>query len=293
MLTNMPCFLSGSLRTNSLWNWKGLQSQRREFHWTGKRERMETKDPLKRTESLVDKRVASVGYGDTINRNVTFEERERINQTGQQIPKALLPRKTKIQMRSNVNEELLIKRRELGLYKTEFDAYHPSTTPSVETAEVQRKMVSLDMNLPQIRTRNVETITLSDGTAVETASGNGSRKKSMAAVTITPGTGSITINDRPLSQYFIRIASRELVLEPLLLTHSLAKFNIEAKVWGGGLSGQAGAIQLAIARALQNWEPFNRPVLKQARMLRRDPRKVERKKYGQKKARKKFQWVKR
>jgi len=121
----------------------------------------------------------------------------------------------------------------------------------------------------------------------------GRRKCSVARVNLTPGTGTININKRPFETYFLRETDRILILEPLKLTNTLGKFDMEVSVAGGGLSGQAGAVQMGLARALVNFDAESKPVLKKATMLRRDARMKERKKPGQKGARRKFQWVKR
>jgi small subunit ribosomal protein S9 len=121
----------------------------------------------------------------------------------------------------------------------------------------------------------------------------GRRKCSVARVNLIPGTGTIVVNKVPFAKYFPRETDRIIILEPLNLTNSTDKFNVEAKITGGGSSGQAGAMRLGIARALKMVDDENKPALKKADCLRRDPRMKERKKPGQKGARKKFQWVKR
>lgn len=121
----------------------------------------------------------------------------------------------------------------------------------------------------------------------------GRRKSSIARVNMTPGKGEIRVNKRAFESYFIRETDRIQILEPLKLTNTLGKFDIEAKITGGGSTGQAGAFRLGLARALTRLDMANKPVLKKADLLRRDPRMKERKKPGQKGARKRFQWVKR
>ncbi len=121
----------------------------------------------------------------------------------------------------------------------------------------------------------------------------GRRKCSVARVNLTPGTGTIVVNKRPFENYFLRETDRILILEPLKLTNTLGKFDMDVSVAGGGLSGQAGAIQMGLARALVNFDTESKPTLKKATLLRRDARMKERKKPGQKGARRKFQWVKR
>ena len=121
----------------------------------------------------------------------------------------------------------------------------------------------------------------------------GRRKSSVARVNITPGNGAIKINKREFEDYFPRETDRILILEPLRLTNTLGKFDITVKVTGGGSTGQAGALRLGLSRALILCDSENKPTLKKANFLRRDPRMKERQKPGQKGARKKFQWVKR
>ena len=107
------------------------------------------------------------------------------------------------------------------------------------------------------------------------------------------GTGKITVNNRPFFEYFPVEYERGTILKPLRLTDTLGKLDIIIKTTGGGITGQAGAIQLGIARALVEFNDEYHDKLKPEGMLRRDPRMVERKKYGQKKARKRFQFSKR
>lgn len=121
----------------------------------------------------------------------------------------------------------------------------------------------------------------------------GRRKEAVARVRLIPGTGAIVINHRQHEQYFPRETLRMAVRQPLLLTQQLGKWDVRANVKGGGLTGQAGAIRLGIARALIRQDPSLRAALRGAGLLTRDPRMKERKKYGQKGARKRFQWTKR
>lgn len=125
------------------------------------------------------------------------------------------------------------------------------------------------------------------------SAGTGRRKESVARVRLVPGTGTITVNARPFDNYFPREALRMSVREPLLLTHLLGKMDVRVRVSGGGATGQAGAIRMGIARALVSLSDALRPTLRGAGLLTRDPRMKERKKYGQKGARKRFQWTKR
>ncbi len=121
----------------------------------------------------------------------------------------------------------------------------------------------------------------------------GRRKTSVAQVRLMSGTGKITVNNRPFFEYFPVEYERGTILKPLRLTDTLGKLDIIIKTTGGGVTGQAGAIQLGIARALVEFNDEYHDKLKPEGMLRRDPRMVERKKYGQKKARKRFQFSKR
>ena len=121
----------------------------------------------------------------------------------------------------------------------------------------------------------------------------GRRKSSVARVNLTPGSGEIRVNKRPFDEYFKRETDRLTILEPLKLTNTLGKCNVDVRVVGGGSTGQAGAFRLGLSRALSLCEPENRSVLKKSSLLSRDSRMKERKKPGQKGARKKFQWVKR
>lgn len=124
-------------------------------------------------------------------------------------------------------------------------------------------------------------------------SATGRRKESVARVWLTPGDGNVTVNGKPLLDYFKRETLKMIIEQPLVLTESLGKYDIVATVRGGGLSGQAGALRHGIARALSKADEDLRPRLKAAGFLTRDPRMVERKKYGRPKARKRFQFSKR
>ncbi len=123
--------------------------------------------------------------------------------------------------------------------------------------------------------------------------GTGRRKTSVARVYLRPGSGQVIINKQPLEQYFGREVLRKIALQPLELTETGEQFDIYVNVHGGGLSGQAGAMRHGISRALLAADEELRPPLKKAGMLTRDPRKVERKKYGQPGARKRYQFSKR
>ncbi len=123
--------------------------------------------------------------------------------------------------------------------------------------------------------------------------GTGRRKSSVARVYLRPGSGQVTVNKRSLEQYFGREVLRKIALQPLELTEMGEQFDIYINVHGGGLSGQAGAVRHGISRALLAADEELRPPLKKAGMLTRDSRKVERKKYGQPGARKRYQFSKR
>jgi len=123
--------------------------------------------------------------------------------------------------------------------------------------------------------------------------GTGKRKSAIARVFLFPGKGSIRINRQTLGEYFKTEPDRQTVRLPLLTTDSMEKFDVYVNVQGGGHSGQAGAIRLGISRALLQYNNELRARLKRAGFLTRDPRVKERKKYGQKGARKRFQFSKR
>ena len=121
----------------------------------------------------------------------------------------------------------------------------------------------------------------------------GRRKEAIARVRLVPGKGDMLVNRRPLDKYFIRETDRILIKQPFQVTNTMNKFDCFANIQGGGPSGQAGALRLGIARALTQAEPAFRPLLKKGDFFTRDSRMKERKKYGQKGARKRFQWTKR
>ncbi|WP_103327566.1 30S ribosomal protein S9 [Bacteroidetes bacterium endosymbiont of Geopemphigus sp.] len=121
----------------------------------------------------------------------------------------------------------------------------------------------------------------------------GRRKNSVARLYLAPGEGKITINQRDYNDYFPQELLKYKILQPFSLTESIDKFDLRVRVCGGGVNGQAEAIRLAISRALCNLDTNHRALLKPEGFLTRDPRKVERKKFGRKKARKRFQFSKR
>ncbi|HEX8068568.1 MAG TPA: 30S ribosomal protein S9 [Pyrinomonadaceae bacterium] len=123
--------------------------------------------------------------------------------------------------------------------------------------------------------------------------GTGRRKTSTARVYLRPGAGDIVVNRKPFDKYFPNETLRMIIRQPLQLTETAAKFDILVNVAGGGPAGQAGAVRHGITRALMEFNADLRPALKQAGLVTRDPRIKERKKYGQKGARKRFQFSKR
>jgi len=128
---------------------------------------------------------------------------------------------------------------------------------------------------------------------METIHKIGRRKTAVARLYLSEGKGKIMVNDKEYDKYFTTDTLRYKVLQPLTLTDNLTSFDIKVKVFGGGVTGQAEAIRLAISRALVEIDQENKSILKPEGLMTRDPRMVERKKFGQKKARKKFQFSKR
>ena len=121
----------------------------------------------------------------------------------------------------------------------------------------------------------------------------GRRKTAVARVYLAEGKGKITVNKKDMADYFTTATLQYKVNQPLALTNNDGNFDITVNVYGGGITGQAEAIRLGLSRAMCELDPENRLVLKPEGLLTRDPRMVERKKFGQKKARKKFQFSKR
>lgn len=128
---------------------------------------------------------------------------------------------------------------------------------------------------------------------METTHSIGRRKTAIARVYVFPGSGSITVNERDLATYFTTATLQYRVMQPFTITNTQGTFDVRINVYGGGINGQAEAVRLAIARALCEISPENRETLKPEGLLTRDPRMVERKKYGRKKARKRYQFSKR
>ena len=132
---------------------------------------------------------------------------------------------------------------------------------------------------------------MADVTSTTTATGK--RKSSIARVRLMPGTGQITVNGRNMDEYFPRPALQILVRKPMELTDSLQRYDVVANIHSGGVAGQAGALRHGIARAIEKVDAAQRLTLKRAGLLTRDARIKERKKYGQKGARARFQFSKR
>lgn len=127
----------------------------------------------------------------------------------------------------------------------------------------------------------------------ETYKATGRRKEASARVRLVSGEGKILINDHPLEKYFPLLRLQQEVTLPLVITDNLGRFNVFVNVCGGGISGQAGAVKMGIARALINLNENLKSTLRKEGLLTRDPREKERKKYGRKRARKRFQYSKR
>ncbi len=128
---------------------------------------------------------------------------------------------------------------------------------------------------------------------MEVINTSGRRKTAVARVYLKPGNGTITVNKRDYKQYFCTGILQYMVVQPFILTSNEGKYDVNVNLDGGGITGQAQAVRLAIAKALVEINAEYRPTLKEKGLMRRDPRMVERKKPGQKKARKRFQFSKR
>ena len=127
----------------------------------------------------------------------------------------------------------------------------------------------------------------------DTFLGTGRRKRSVARVKLALGSGQITVNKKPLDEYFTRESLKQIVRQPLEVTQSLSRFDVVVKAEGGGIAGQAGAVRHGLARALIEMDESLREVLRRNGLLTRDPREKDSKKYGRKRARKRFQFSKR
>ena len=137
---------------------------------------------------------------------------------------------------------------------------------------------------------SAQTVTDADGRPVQTV---GRRKEAIVRVRLLPGTGQFTLNGRTIEDYFPNKVHQQLIREPFVILEKAEQYDVVGLLHGGGTSGQAGALRLGIARALIEIDPDDRPALKKAGFLTRDPRVTERKKYGLKKARKAPQYSKR
>jgi small subunit ribosomal protein S9 len=128
---------------------------------------------------------------------------------------------------------------------------------------------------------------------VDQFGGTGRRKRAVARVRIVLGQGVITINQKPIDEYFARASLMQIVRQPLEVTHTAGRFDVNVMTIGGGIAGQAGAVRHGIARALLDMDESLREPLRKNGLLTRDPREKESKKYGRKRARKRFQFSKR
>ena len=129
--------------------------------------------------------------------------------------------------------------------------------------------------------------------STETYYATGKRKSAIARTWLKPGSGTIVINKRPMDEYFRRETAAMIVRQPFEITNTLGKFDVIVNVTGGGISGQAGAVKHGISKALLDIDPGLRPILKRAGFITRDARVKERKKYGQRGARARYQYSKR
>ena len=155
----------------------------------------------------------------------------------------------------------------------------PSTSTLPRSPRSSRLTASTDTRLPKV----VPSI----------IAATGKRKTAVARVKLRLGSGGIVVNGRTVEEYFPNASNLILIRKPLELTESLSRYDISAKIHGGGPSGQAGALRHGIARAIEKLDPTQRLTLKRAGLLTRDPRRKERKKYGQKGARARYQFSKR
>lgn len=161
----------------------------------------------------------------------------------------------------------------------EFDVAENDATVEQVDSEVEPETVAEALRVPVVMDRPVTTV--------------GRRKEAVVRIRLVPGTGKYTLNGRALAEYFPNKVHQQLINDPFVLTERTETFDVLARLHGGGTSGQAGALRLAISRALIEVQPDDRPALKRAGFLTRDPRATERKKYGLKKARKAPQYSKR
>ncbi|MCU1683445.1 MAG: rpsI [Amycolatopsis sp.] len=169
------------------------------------------------------------------------------------------------------------------------------TSTETETAEVSEVVEAAPAAevTEAVATSETPAVAKPSRAAGGTAQTVGRRKEAVVRVRVVPGTGEFKLNGKPLDVYFPNKVHQQLIREPLVTVEKPDSFDIFARLHGGGISGQAGALRLAIARALVEVDADDRPVLKKAGFLKRDARAVERKKYGLKKARKAPQYSKR
>lgn len=180
-----------------------------------------------------------------------------------------------------------------------------TTTPRKKTSSLTGIKTAVKEQAKEEKQAAVETVVEATATAGEPAPhvkkvdkfgrayATGKRKNAVARVWLKPGNGKIIVNGRSIEVYFARPVLRMIVNQPFAVADRTNQFDVEVNVVGGGLSGQAGAVKHGISKALTYFEPELRAPLKLAKFLRRDPRVVERKKYGRVKARKRFQFSKR
>ena len=157
--------------------------------------------------------------------------------------------------------------------------------------ETKAKLEEISSGTPSLSEKKEEKQAKKD--ALGRSYGTGRRKNSVARVWVKPGSGKIIVNQKEIGGYFARDTHRRLAMQPFTVTKTLGQFDVYCTVLGGGLSGQAGAIRHGVSRALDNYDPSLHTDLKRNGLLTRDPRVVERKKYGQHKARKSTQFSKR
>jgi small subunit ribosomal protein S9 len=167
------------------------------------------------------------------------------------------------------------------------------TAPVAESVEVEVETGAVGTDEVTDEEAPDEDMSVAPRVTAETAQTVGRRKEAVVRVRITPGTGKFSLNGKSLEDYFPNKVHQQLIREPLVILEKAESFDIRALLHGGGITGQAGALRLGIARALIELDSEDRPALKKAGFLTRDPRVKERKKYGLKKARKAPQYSKR
>jgi len=208
-----------------------------------------------------------------------------------------LQKQGKVDVRSWFPHELLTVRADKDMLNPEREIASPPPLPRLHPPRYAYERVRQPQPPKEYKRRVFQTRKLKDGTHALESHAGGARKTATAKVKIiSPPSNNIPsfiINDKQLIDYFRADHQRKIVLEPLLFTETLNKFDIIVSVSGGGFTGQSEAIRLGLSRALRKFDPDYRYPLKTANFFYRDPRQVERKKYGHKKARKSFQWVKR